>query len=298
MRGVFDSVAGKYDLMNDLMSVGLHRLWKRFAVNATGVRAGMRVLDLAGGTGDLALLFAERVGAGGEVVLTDINGAMLGAGATGWSTPAGWCRRSSATPRSCRSRAGISTASASPSGCATSRARKQALAEMARVLKPGGVAAVLEFSRVYAPLAPAYDWYSFNVLPRLGKLVAGDDASYRYLAESIRMHPDQATLKAHDGTSRLRPGRSPQSDGRGCRRCISAIDTDGRAACPAAGTLQGGMHEKLGIMMVVALATVAFTLSDLADARRLGGGGELRRAARRASPRGRRPPPPAPRRSR
>jgi len=196
VRGVFDSVADRYDLMNDLMSAGLHRLWKRFAVNATGVRAGMQVLDLAGGTGDLARLFADRVGSAGMVVLTDINGAMLARGRdrmvdTGRLVPAVQCDAEKLPFVSSRFDC-VSIAF----GLRNVTHKEAALAEMARVLKPGGVAAVLEFSRVYAPLAPAYDWYSFNVLPRLGKLVTGDDASYRYLAESIRMHPDQATLAA------------------------------------------------------------------------------------------------------
>jgi len=196
VRGVFDSVAGKYDLMNDLMSGGLHRLWKRFAVNATGARAGMRVLDLAGGTGDLARLFADRVGATGEVVLTDINGAMLAAGRDkllngGLSLPAVQCDAEKLPfPTASFDCVGIAF------GLRNVTRKEAALAEMRRVLKPGGVAAVLEFSRVWEPLAPAYDWYSFNVIPRIGKLVAGDDASYRYLAESIRVHPDQAALKA------------------------------------------------------------------------------------------------------
>jgi demethylmenaquinone methyltransferase / 2-methoxy-6-polyprenyl-1,4-benzoquinol methylase len=196
VRGVFDSVAGKYDLMNDLMSAGLHRLWKRFAVNATRVRAGMRVLDLAGGTGDLARLFADRVGATGEVVLTDINGAMLAAGRdkllnAGVALPAVQCDAEKLPfPTASFDCVGIAF------GLRNVTRKEAALAEMRRVLKPGGVAAVLEFSRVWEPLAPAYDWYSFNVIPRIGKLVAGDDASYRYLAESIRVHPDQAALKA------------------------------------------------------------------------------------------------------
>ena len=196
VRGVFDSVAGKYDLMNDLMSGGLHRLWKRFAVNATGARAGMRVLDLAGGTGDLARLFADRVGATGEVVLTDINGAMLAAGRDkllngGLSLPAVQCDAEKLPfPTASFDCVGIAF------GLRNVTRKEAALAEMRRVLKTGGVAAVLEFSRVWEPLAPAYDWYSFNVIPRIGKLVAGDDASYRYLAESIRVHPDQAALKA------------------------------------------------------------------------------------------------------
>jgi len=196
VRGVFDSVAGKYDLMNDLMSAGLHRLWKRFAIDATRVRAGMRVLDLAGGTGDLALGFARRVGPDGEVVLTDINGAMLEAGRTrvldaGLLLPVVQCDAEK-LPFPDAHFDVVSIAF----GLRNVSRKESALAEMRRVLKPGGVAAVLEFSRVWRPLAPAYDWYSFNVLPRLGRLVAGDDASYRYLAESIRMHPDQATLKA------------------------------------------------------------------------------------------------------
>jgi demethylmenaquinone methyltransferase/2-methoxy-6-polyprenyl-1,4-benzoquinol methylase len=194
VRGVFDSVAGKYDVMNDLMSVGLHRLWKRFAVNATGVRGGMRVLDLAGGTGDLARLFADRVGPAGEVVLTDINGAMLKAGRdrllnAGHFVPAVQCDAEK-LPFPDAHFDCVSIAF----GLRNVTHKEDALAEMHRVTKPGGVAAVLEFSRIWSPLAPAYDWYSFNVLPRLGRLVAGDDASYRYLAESIRMHPDQATL--------------------------------------------------------------------------------------------------------
>ena len=196
VRGVFDSVASKYDVMNDLMSVGMHRLWKRFAVNATGVRAGMRVLDLAGGTGDLAKLFADRVGDGGEVVLTDINRSMLAVGRdrfvnAGRLVPAVQCDAEKLPFVGGRFDC-VSIAF----GLRNVTRKEVALAEMRRVLKPGGVAAVLEFSRVWKPLGPAYDWYSFNVIPKIGKIVAGDDASYRYLAESIRMHPDQATLKA------------------------------------------------------------------------------------------------------
>jgi demethylmenaquinone methyltransferase/2-methoxy-6-polyprenyl-1,4-benzoquinol methylase len=196
VRGVFDSVAAKYDLMNDVMSAGLHRLWKRFAVNATGVRAGMRVLDLAGGTGDLARLFANRVGPTGEVVLTDINGAMLTFGRdrlldAGRVVPVVQCDAEKLPFPD-----GHFDCVSIAFGLRNVTRKENALAEMRRVLKPGGVAAVLEFSKVWQPLAPAYDWYSFNVLPRLGRLLARDDASYRYLAESIRMHPDQATLKA------------------------------------------------------------------------------------------------------
>jgi demethylmenaquinone methyltransferase/2-methoxy-6-polyprenyl-1,4-benzoquinol methylase len=156
----------------------------------------MRVLDLAGGTGDLALQFARRVGPEGEVVLTDINGAMLSAGRDrlldgGRLLPVVQCDAEKLPfPEAHFDCVSIAF------GLRNVTRKECALAEMHRVLKPGGVAVVLEFSRVWAPLAPAYDWYSFNVLPRVGRLVAGDDASYRYLAESIRMHPDQATLKA------------------------------------------------------------------------------------------------------
>jgi len=196
VRGVFDSVAGKYDLMNDLMSVGMHRLWKRYAVHAARMRPGMRVLDLAGGTGDLARLFADIVGPAGVVLLTDINGAMLESGRdklldAGYAIPAVQCD-AERLPFPSRAFDCVSIAF----GLRNVTHKELALTEMARVLKPGGVAAVLEFSRVWEPLRPAYDWYSFNVLPRLGSLVAKDAASYRYLAESIRMHPDQATLKS------------------------------------------------------------------------------------------------------
>ena len=196
VRGVFDSVAGKYDLMNDLMSAGLHRLWKRFAVEATRVRPGMRVLDLAGGTGDLALQFARRVGPTGEVVLTDINGAMLAGGRDrlvneGLILPVVQCDAEALPFPDARFDC-VSIGF----GLRNVTRKERALAEMRRVLRPGGVAAVLEFSRVFPPLAPVYDWYSFNVLPRLGQLAAGDADSYRYLAESIRMHPDQAALKS------------------------------------------------------------------------------------------------------
>jgi demethylmenaquinone methyltransferase / 2-methoxy-6-polyprenyl-1,4-benzoquinol methylase len=196
VRGVFDSVAGRYDLMNDLMSGGLHRYWKRFAVSVAHVRPGASVLDLAGGTGDLARLFAERVGASGTVVHTDINGAMLAAGRdklldAGLALPTVQCD-AEALPFPARRFDCVSIAF----GLRNVTHKERALGEMRRVLKPGGVALVLEFSRVAAPLAPAYDWYSFNVLPRLGRLVAGDEASYRYLAESIRMHPDRETLKS------------------------------------------------------------------------------------------------------
>jgi demethylmenaquinone methyltransferase/2-methoxy-6-polyprenyl-1,4-benzoquinol methylase len=196
VRGVFESVAGKYDLMNDLMSGGLHRAWKRFTVETSGVRAGARVLDVAGGTADLARLFSDRVGPTGSVVLTDINGAMLSAGRDrlldeGRLVPAVQCN-AEVLPFPARSFDCVCIGF----GLRNVTRKEVALAEMRRVLVPGGVALILEFSRVWEPLRPAYDWYSFNVLPRLGKIVAGDDASYRYLAESIRVHPDQPALKA------------------------------------------------------------------------------------------------------
>ena len=194
VRGVFDSVAGRYDLMNDLMSWGMHRAWKRFAIAASGVRAGARVLDVAGGTADLARLFAARVGPTGSVVLTDINGAMLAAGRDrmlneGRLMPAVQCD-AEALPFPAASFDCVSIAF----GLRNVTRKELALAEMRRVLRPGGVALILEFSRVWAPLKPAYDWYSFNVLPRLGQAVAHDADSYRYLAESIRVHPDQQEL--------------------------------------------------------------------------------------------------------
>jgi demethylmenaquinone methyltransferase/2-methoxy-6-polyprenyl-1,4-benzoquinol methylase len=194
VRGVFDSVATRYDLMNDLMSLGMHRAWKRFTIAASGVRAGARVLDVAGGTADLARLFAARVGPTGSVVLTDINGAMLAAGRDrmlneGRLMPAVQCNAET-LPFQSASFDCVSIAF----GLRNVTRKEIALAEMRRVLRPGGVALVLEFSRVWAPLKPAYDWYSFNVLPRLGQVVANDAASYRYLAESIRVHPDQQEL--------------------------------------------------------------------------------------------------------
>ena len=195
VRGVFESVAAKYDLMNDLMSVGLHRAWKRFTVEVSGVRAGDSVLDVAGGTADLSRLFADRVGPTGRVVLTDINAAMLDAGRDrmldeGRLVPAVQCNAET-LPFPARSFDCVCIGF----GLRNVTRKDVALTEMQRVLRPGGVALILEFSKVAEPFQSAYDWYSFNVLPRLGKLVADDEASYRYLAESIRMHPDQATLK-------------------------------------------------------------------------------------------------------
>ena len=195
VRGVFESVAGRYDLMNDLMSAGLHRMWKRFALELADVRPGARVLDVAGGTADMTRLFLERAGTDGEVWLTDINGAMLATGRDrlldeGRVAPAVQC---DAERLPFRDR--YFDVACIAFGLRNVTRKENALSEMQRVLRPGGRAIVLEFSRVAEALRPAYDWYSFNVLPRLGKWVAGDEASYRYLAESIRMHPDQAALQ-------------------------------------------------------------------------------------------------------
>ena len=196
VRGVFDSVATHYDLMNDLMSAGLHRAWKAYTVMVADVRPGMAVLDIAGGTGDLALAFAPKVGPTGTVVHTDINAAMLGEGRNrlidaGLALPTVVCDAEALPfPDAHFDRVTVAF------GLRNMTHKDRALAQMHRVIKPGGKLLVLEFSKVAKPLEKVYDWYSFEVLPRLGKLVAGDDASYRYLAESIRMHPDQATLKA------------------------------------------------------------------------------------------------------
>ena len=196
VRSVFDSVAPKYDLMNDLMSLGLHRAWKAYTVMVADVRSGHKVLDIAGGTGDLALAFAKKVGKTGQVVHTDINEAMLRTGRdrlldAGVALPTVVCDAEH-LPFADGYFDRVSVAF----GLRNMTHKDQALAEMSRVLKPGGKLLVLEFSKVAPPLEKAYDWYSFKVLPRLGQLVAGDDASYRYLAESIRMHPDQQMLKS------------------------------------------------------------------------------------------------------
>ena len=195
VRGVFDSVAPKYDLMNDLMSGGLHRAWKAFTVLVADVQEGDAVLDIAGGTGDLAMAFAKKVGKSGQVVHTDINEAMLSTGRdrlldAGVSLPTVVCDAEQ-LPFPDNHFAVVSVAF----GLRNMTHKDTALAEMRRVLRPGGKLLVLEFSKVAPPLQKVYDWYSFKVLPRLGQWVAGDDASYRYLAESIRMHPDQRTLK-------------------------------------------------------------------------------------------------------
>ena len=195
VAAVFDSVAARYDLMNDLMSGGLHRGWKRFLVAASGVRPGERVLDIAGGTGDLARLFAPRTGATGLVTLTDINAAMLRKGRdrlidAGIIAPAVQCD-AERLPFA----AGSFDCVCVGFGLRNMTRKEAALTEMRRVLRPGGRVLVLEFSRASKFLAPLYDAYSFRVLPRLGQLVAKDAESYRYLAESIRVHPDQAQLK-------------------------------------------------------------------------------------------------------
>jgi demethylmenaquinone methyltransferase/2-methoxy-6-polyprenyl-1,4-benzoquinol methylase len=196
VRGVFDSVASKYDVMNDLMSMGLHRAWKAYTVAVANVRDDARVLDLAGGTGDLARAFARKVGAKGLVVHTDINEQMLRRGRDrqldeGLALPTLLCDAEK-LPFADASFDVVTVAF----GLRNMTHKEAALAEMARVLRHGGKLLVLEFSKVAPPLAKAYDWYSFKILPRLGQLVAGDSESYRYLAESIRMHPDQPALKA------------------------------------------------------------------------------------------------------
>ena len=196
VRGVFNSVAAKYDVMNDLMSMGLHRAWKAYAVAVADVRPGQRVLDLAGGTGDLARAFAKKIGTTGVVVHTDINEAMLRQGRDrlldeGLVLPTSICD-AEVLPFASGGFDLVTVAF----GLRNMTHKDRALAEMNRVLRPGGRLLVLEFSKVAQPFSKAYDWYSFNVLPRLGQWVAGDADSYRYLAESIRVHPGQAELKA------------------------------------------------------------------------------------------------------
>jgi demethylmenaquinone methyltransferase/2-methoxy-6-polyprenyl-1,4-benzoquinol methylase len=198
VRGVFDSVASRYDVMNDLMSAGLHRLWKRYTIDQAAVKPGDVVLDLAGGTGDLAREFARKVGKDGHVVLADINAAMLeqgrrrliDAGISGNVTIAQVDAED--LPFENNTFDCITMAF----GLRNVTDKDAALASMLRVLKPGGKAMILEFSEPNKVLKPAYDMYSFKVLPTLGKLITNDPDSYQYLAESIRMHPDQETLKS------------------------------------------------------------------------------------------------------
>ena len=195
VASVFTSVAGKYDIMNDLMSAGLHRIWKRFAVGVAGVRPGQRVLDVAGGSADMSRLFLKEVGKSGQVVLTDINNAMLRVGRDrlldeGVSTPVTQCDAEHLPfPDNYFDCVNISF------GLRNVTHKDAALSEMRRVAKPGGRIIVLEFSKVAKPLEKAYDLYSFKLLPQMGKLIANDADSYRYLAESIRMHPGQEELK-------------------------------------------------------------------------------------------------------
>jgi len=196
VRSVFDSVAPKYDLMNDLMSGGLHRVWKAYTLAVANLQPGDKALDIAGGTGDLALAFSKKVGKTGQVVHTDINEAMLRTGRNrlldlGKVLPTVVCDAEK-LPFPSQYFDLVSVAF----GLRNMTHKDIALAEMNRVLKPGGKLLVLEFSKAAPPLEKLYDWYSFKVLPQLGKWVAGDDASYRYLAESIRMHPSQEELKA------------------------------------------------------------------------------------------------------
>lgn len=193
---VFHSVAKNYDIMNDVMSVGLHRVWKLFTVNRIAPRPGMKVLDLASGTADLAIAFAKKIGASGQVWATDINESMLRVGRDrlidkGLITPVALANAEH-LPFPDNYFDVVTVAF----GLRNMTHKDQALKEMQRVLRPGGRVFVLEFSKVHAPLQKAYDFYSFNLLPKMGELIANDSASYQYLAESIRMHPDQETLKA------------------------------------------------------------------------------------------------------
>ena len=196
VRGVFDSVAQNYDVMNDLLSAGMHRLWKRYTVAVSGASEGDRVLDIAAGTGDLTRLFARKVGHSGQVIHTDINEAMLRVGRDrmideGVMAPPLVCDAEK-LPFADNYFDVVCVAF----GLRNMTHKDQALREMLRILRPGGKLCVLEFSKVAPPLAKAYDWYSFKLLPKIGQWVAKDAASYQYLAESIRMHPSQAELKA------------------------------------------------------------------------------------------------------
>lgn len=199
VANVFHSVAAKYDVMNDLMSFGIHRLWKRYTIDCSGIRPGQKVLDIAGGTGDLTAQFSRRVGPTGEVVLADINGSMLSVGRDKLrnSGIVGNVRYVQADAEELPFPDDSFDVVTIAFGLRNVTDKSKALASMLRVLKPGGRLLVLEFSKPIQPLLnQAYDFYSFNVLPTMGKVVAGDADSYQYLAESIRMHPDQETLKA------------------------------------------------------------------------------------------------------
>ena len=199
VAGVFHSVASKYDLMNDLMSFGIHRLWKRFTIDLSGVGAGQRVLDIAGGTGDLTARFSELVGPEGQVVLADINSSMLEVGRRRLADRGvvGNVEYTQANAEALPFPDDYFDCITIAFGLRNVTHKENALASMYRVLKPGGRALILEFSKPVAPgLGPVYDAYSFTLLPVLGQLVTGDQDSYKYLAESIRMHPDQQTLKA------------------------------------------------------------------------------------------------------
>jgi demethylmenaquinone methyltransferase/2-methoxy-6-polyprenyl-1,4-benzoquinol methylase len=198
VANVFHSVASKYDIMNDVMSFGIHRIWKRFTLEMSGVRKNQRVLDLAGGTGDLALKFADLVGPDGEVVLSDINDSMLKHGREKLTDKGkvGNVRYAQANAECLPFPDNYFDCITIAFGLRNVTDKDAALHSMYRVLKPGGRLLVLEFSKTQLPgLTPIYDTYSFKVLPLMGKLIANDEESYRYLAESIRMHPDQETLK-------------------------------------------------------------------------------------------------------
>ena len=192
---VFHSVANRYDVMNDFMSAGLHRVWKRFTVRLAALKPNERLLDLAGGSGDLVKLFSKSVGAQSEMWLTDINASMLKVGRDRLTNEGILCTALLCDAEKLPFPSNYFDVVTCAFGLRNMTHKDRALAEMQRVLRPGGRAIVLEFSKVWEPLKPAYDAYSFNVLPVLGKYVARDEASYRYLAESIRMHPDQETLK-------------------------------------------------------------------------------------------------------
>jgi demethylmenaquinone methyltransferase/2-methoxy-6-polyprenyl-1,4-benzoquinol methylase len=197
VRQVFDSVADKYDLMNDLMSLGIHRLWKRYTITMAAPRPGQQVLDLAGGTGDLTRLMAPAVGPSGHIVLADINAAMLGNGRRqlldkGIAGNVSFAQVNAEQLPFTNNHFDLVTMAF---GLRNVTDKQRTLESIYRVLKPGGRLLVLEFSRPVAVLKPAYDFYSFNILPKLGQFIAKDAHSYRYLAESIRMHPDQQALQ-------------------------------------------------------------------------------------------------------